>query len=94
VGYAVYVLASRMRGTLYVGVTRYLARRLDQHRSLAVPGFTRTYRVNRLVHFEQFDQIDDAIAREKQLKGWNREWKIKLIERSNPHWDEVAPPYS
>ena len=93
-GYAVYVLASRMRGTLYVGVTRYLARRLDQHRSLAVPGFTRTYRVNRLVHFEQFDQIDDAIAREKQLKGWNREWKIKLIERSNPHWDEVAPPYS
>ena len=84
--YAVYILASRRNGTLYIGVTGHLALRIEQHRSMAVPGFTRRYKVTHLVHVEWFEDIRDAIAREKQLKGWNRAWKIKLIEASNPQW--------
>jgi putative endonuclease len=89
--YAVSILASRRSGTLYTGVTGNLVQRIMQHKALAVPGFTARYRVMTLVYVERFSQVYDAIAREKQLKGWNRAWKIKLIEKSNPNWDELDP---
>ncbi|WP_262029134.1 GIY-YIG nuclease family protein [Microvirga sp. Mcv34] len=89
--YAVYTLASQKNGTLYIGVTGNLLQRVEQHKSLAIPGFTRRYRVTRLVYVKMFADVIDAIAREKQLKGWNRAWKIKLIERSNPDWIELDP---
>ena len=89
--YAVYILASKRNGTLYIGVTSDLVQRVMQHKALAVPGFTQRYGVTRLVYVERFAQIYDAIARETQFKGWNRAWKIKLIERSNPNWDDLDP---
>ncbi|TBW35936.1 GIY-YIG nuclease family protein [Siculibacillus lacustris] len=88
--YFVYILASRRNGTLYIGVTNDLVRRIGEHCSGAVPGFTRRYGVTRLVYFEIYDRIDEAITREKQLKGWNRTWKIRLIEASNPEWRDVG----
>ena len=94
--YFVYILASRRNGTLYVGVTNDLVRRVEQHQAKQVPGFTRRYGVTTLVWFETHERIDEAIAREKQLKGWNRAWKIRLIETSNPGWVDVGGdvPYS
>ncbi|WP_340316570.1 GIY-YIG nuclease family protein [Rhizorhabdus argentea] len=86
----VYILASRRYGTLYTGVTSDLARRVGEHRDGAVPGFTREYNVKRLVFFESHDDIRDAIAREKRIKEWKRDWKIALIERDNPLWDDLA----
>lgn len=88
--YFVYMLASRPNGTLYIGVTNDLGRRVGEHRSKVVPGFTRRYDVTILVYFETYERIDEAIAREKQLKGWNRAWKIRLIEASNPGWCDVS----
>jgi putative endonuclease len=85
----VYLLASRVGGTLYIGVTNDLVRRVYEHRSKFVPGFTRRYGVRRLVYFEQFSNIEAAIQREKQLKKWNRRWKIRLIEESNPNWVDL-----
>ena len=87
----VYILASREYGTLYIGVTSDLIARLWQHRSGEVKGFTSKYRVHRLVRFEQFGTMYDAITREKQLKRWHRQWKINLIESENPHWVDLAP---
>ena len=87
--YFVYILASRRNGTLYIGVTNDLPRRMEQHKARAVPGFTRRYAVTRLVYFETFGDVNEAIAREKQLKGWKRAWKIKLIEAGNPEWLEL-----
>jgi putative endonuclease len=86
----VYILASQARGTLYIGVTSNLLARLHQHRSGAAPGFTSRYHVYRLVRFEMFDDMEAAIAREKQLKRWHRPWKINLIEQDNPHWDDLG----
>ena len=86
----VYILASRRHGTLYIGVTNDLARRLEQHRSGAVSGFTRTYKVYRLVYVETFDDPVSAITREKQMKKWNRDWKIRLIEENNPYWSDLT----
>jgi len=88
--YFVYLLASKRNGTLYVGVTNNLHRRVGEHRSGAVPGFTRRYGVHDLVWYETFDRIEEAIAREKQIKGWNRAWKLKLIEAVNPDWRDIA----
>ena len=85
-----YILASQPRGTLYIGVTSDLMGRLWQHRSGALPGFTRRYKIHRLVRFEMFGDMELAIAREKQLKNWHRQWKINLIEESNPHWEDLA----
>ena len=85
----VYILASRIGGTLYVGVTNDLVRRIYEHRSKFVPGFTKKYGVQRLIYFEQFSNIEAAIQREKRLKKWNRQWKIRLIEESNPNWDDL-----
>ena len=82
--YWVYILASRKHGTLYVGVTSDLTSRVYQHRNGTVPGFTAKYSVHDLVYFEPFEIIDDAIRREKQLKRWRRDWKIRRIERSKP----------
>jgi putative endonuclease len=87
--YYVYMLASRPGGTLYIGVTGDLVRRTWEHRSGAVPGFTRRYGVSRLVWFEIFDDVTLAIKREKTLKHWLRAWKIALIERANPTWGDL-----
>ena len=87
----VYILASRVGGTLYIGVTNDLVRRVHEHKTKAAEGFTEKYGVNRLVHFEQFDDIENAIRREKRLKKWNRDWKIRLIEENNPNWDDLYP---
>jgi putative endonuclease len=87
--YWVYILASRSR-VLYVGVTNDLVRRVNEHRQSLIPGFTEKYRVSRLVYFEQFGDIRDAIAREKQLKGWVRARKLELIEGRNPTWADLA----
>jgi len=88
--YYIYIMSSRSR-TLYVGVTNDLARRVIEHKRGQVSGFTRTYRVTRLVYFEQFDDIRDAIAREKALKGWKRWRKVGLIEDRNPTWEDLTP---
>ncbi len=86
----VYILASQRNGTLYIGVTSNLIARLYQHRTGAMPGFTSRYKVYRLVLFEACDTMEAAIAREKQLKGWHRDWKTNLIEASNPDWNDLA----
>jgi len=86
----VYILASRRYGTLYTGATSDLAQRVIQHRDGLVPGFTKQYGVKRLVYVETFDDIRDAIIREKRIKEWKRDWKIALIERENPMWDDLA----
>jgi putative endonuclease len=85
----VYILASGIGGTLYIGVTNDLIRRVAEHRLKMVKGFTKKYEVDRLVYFEQFDDIENAIKREKQLKKWNRVWKIRLIEQLNSNWDDL-----
>jgi putative endonuclease len=86
----VYILASKHYGTLYIGVTSDLPGRLWQHRNNVVPGFTSRYGIQRLVHFELFGTMELAITREKQLKRWHRQWKINLINESNPHWADLA----
>lgn len=88
--YYVYILASRRNGTLYTGVTNDLARRTFEHRNGLVPGSTRRYGVRILVWFEVHDDIRQAIASEKQIKGWNRSWKLKLIERTNAAWNDLS----
>jgi putative endonuclease len=88
---AVYILASRKYGTLYVGVTARLIGRVVEHREGLIEGFTRTYGVKRLVWFEPHESIVPAIQREKSLKKYRREWKINLIERDNPNWDDLFP---
>ena len=87
----VYILASRALGTLYIGVTSDLFTRLYQHRTGAMSGFTTRYDIQLLVHYEFFADMPSAIAREKQLKRWHRDWKIHLIERDNPTWSDLAP---
>lgn len=86
----VYILASQRNGTLYIGVTSDIARRLSDHRSGAVPGFTRQYRVHRLVYVEFHATMPDAILREKQMKKWRRAWKLDLIEQSNAQWRDLG----
>ena len=78
-------------GTLYIGVTNDLIRRVHEHKSKAAEGYTRKYDVDRLVYFETFDDIENAIRREKRLKKWNRAWKIRLIEETNPNWADLYP---
>jgi len=88
----VYILASQRDGVLYVGVTRDLAARMAQHAQHLVEGFTAKYDVTMLVHFERFNSMHEAIAREKALKHWRRAWKVKLIERGNPEWINLYDP--
>ncbi|RXZ32299.1 GIY-YIG nuclease family protein [Sphingomonas desiccabilis] len=87
----VYILASRPLGTLYIGVTSDLVRRLHEHRSGDHAGFTSVYAVHRLVRYELCEDMPSAIGREKQLKRWHRNWKINLIESENPDWHDLAP---
>jgi putative endonuclease len=87
----VYILASATHGTLYIGVTSDLARRTEQHREKVFSGFASKNDVMRLVYFEMIEDISLAISREKQLKKWNRDWKIRLIEEENPDWLDLAP---
>jgi putative endonuclease len=86
----VYILASKLYGSLYIGVTSNLMQRLSQHRNNLVPGHTSKYAVHRLVYFETFADMPSAIAREKQLKNWHRPWKINLINAENPEWMDLA----
>ena len=86
----VYILASKLRGTLYVGVTSNPMQRIAQHREGTLGGFTTRYGVKRLVWFEMLGEMEAAILREKQLKRWHRQWKINLIEQCNPAWDDLA----
>jgi putative endonuclease len=89
--YYVYILASKPRGTLYIGVTNDLIRRIYEHKAGVVQGFTKSYGVHRLVYFEISESVESAITREKRLKKWPRDWKINAIERENPHWDDLYP---
>ena len=86
----VYILCSQKNGTLYIGVTNDISRRIDEHKNKMVPGFTAKHSVCHLIYYEEFDSICYAISREKQLKKWNRSWKIKLIEESNPEWLDLS----
>ncbi|MBS3964873.1 MAG: GIY-YIG nuclease family protein [Methylomonas sp.] len=87
----VYILASQRNGTLYIGVTSDLIKRIWEHKNNAVEGFTQKYNVHQLVYFEQHQEMLAAISREKQLKKWNRAWKLALIEKSNPEWRDLWP---
>ncbi|MBI2444510.1 MAG: GIY-YIG nuclease family protein [Candidatus Magasanikbacteria bacterium] len=82
--YYIYILASKRNGTLYIGVTNDLVRIIYEHKQKLIDGFTKKYNVHQLVHYEEYGNIRDAITREKQLKKWNRQWKLKLIESENP----------
>ncbi len=84
-----YILASKPNGTLYIGVTSNLIQRIYQHKNSQVKGFTQKYGVHLLVYFEFHDDMYAAITREKQLKKWNRQWKINLIQQSNPQWNDL-----
>ena len=87
--YFVYILASRRNGTLYIGVTSDLLGRVWQHKNKVEDGFTKRYGVDRLVYYEQTEDVRSALCREKQLKNWKRDWKMKLIEKENPEWEDL-----
>ncbi len=87
--YFVYILTNIPRGTLYVGVTNDLVRRIYEHREGVVPGFTQRHKLKMLVHFERYDDPTTAIQREKNIKHWSRVWKLKLVESSNPQWRDL-----
>ena len=89
--YYVYILASKIGGTLYIGVTNDLIRRVAEHKLKLIESFTKDYDVLKLVYFEQFDDPENAIKREKRLKKWRRAWKIALIEKANPDWNDLYP---
>ena len=89
--YFLYILASRKNGTLYVGITNQLLRRVQQHREGLLPGFTKKYAVKLLVYFEVHNDVNVAITREKRVKRWLRAWKINLIEQKNPQWRDFWP---
>lgn len=88
--YYVYILASKRNGTLYIGVTNDLGRRIGEHREGLVPGFTKAHSVKALVYYEVFDDIEQAIHREKRLKKYKREWKMNLIQQNNIGWRDLA----
>ncbi|MCB2198782.1 GIY-YIG nuclease family protein [bacterium] len=88
--YAVYILASKRNGTLYVGMTSDINRRMNEHYRAEKKGFTQKYYAHRLVHCEFFEDVREAINREKQLKKWRRKWKLELIEKDNPNWEDLS----
>ena len=87
--YYIYLLASKRKGTLYVGVTSNLIKRVNEHKNNLVSGFTQKYKVHDLVYYETTADINSAITREKQMKKWKRAWKIELIEKNNPEWKDL-----
>ena len=91
--YYVYILASYQNGTLYIGITNNLVKRIWEHKNKVVEGFTKEYGVDKLVYYETTNDINSALLREKQLKKWNRQWKLELIEKENPDWIDLAKEY-
>ncbi|MEK7072875.1 MAG: GIY-YIG nuclease family protein [Patescibacteria group bacterium] len=89
--YWVYILTNDLNSVVYIGVTNDLERRVEEHRQKLVPGFATKYNLTKLVHFEDTNDIRSAIEREKQLKGWTRRRKNALIDKSNPHWNDLSP---
>ena len=87
--YYLYILCNKRNGTLYTGITSDLVRRIWQHKNGAIEGFTKRYGLKLLVHFEQYTDVKEAILREKRIKKWNRQWKIHLIEKDNPNWEDL-----
>jgi putative endonuclease len=87
--YYVYILASKRNGTLYIGVTNDIVRRVYEHKNKLIEGFTKKYNIDILVYFEPYNDIRLAIVREKRMNAWKREWKIKLIEEQNPEWKDL-----
>ena len=87
--YYVYMLASQKNGTLYIGITNNLETRMYQHKNKLIKGFTSKYNVDKLVYYEVYNDIYDAILREKRMKKWERKWKIELIEKNNPEWEDL-----
>jgi putative endonuclease len=92
--YYVYLIANRKNGDLYLGVTKNLISRVGKHKNNSLNGFAKNRGIHILVYYEEFDDISKAIAREKQLKKWRRQWKIRLIEKSNPQWKDLYPDLS
>jgi len=87
--YYVYILASKRNATLYIGVTSNLIKRIYEHKNNLIEGFTKKYNIHNLIYYEITEDVDSAIAREKQLKRWKRNWKIELIEKNNPEWKDL-----
>jgi len=87
--YYVNILASKKNGTLYIGVTSDIIKRIHEHKNNIVDGFTKKYSVHTLVYYEQTNDVESALLREKQLKKWNRSWKLELIEKENPQWNDL-----
>lgn len=87
--YFIYILSSKRNGTLYIGVTNNLIRRIKEHKDDSIEGFTKKYNVHMLVYYEQTEDVQSAIEREKRLKKWNRKWKLDLIEKNNPEWEDL-----
>ena len=87
--YCIYILANKRNGTLYIGVTSNLVERVYEHKNNMIEGFSKKYNIHKLVYYEITDDIESAIRRERQLKKWNRKWKINLIENSNPEWRDL-----
>ncbi|NAS29643.1 GIY-YIG nuclease family protein [Flavobacteriaceae bacterium R38] len=88
--YYVYIISNKMNGTLYIGMTNDLERRMFEHKNKLVSGFSKTYNLNKLIYFEIYNHVEDAILREKRLKKWKRQWKINLIIEKNPKWNDLA----
>ncbi|MEW7292560.1 GIY-YIG nuclease family protein [Aquimarina sp. 2304DJ70-9] len=88
--YALYIITNKKNGTLYIGISNNLERRIFEHKNKLIEGFTKKYDLDRLVYFEIHKYVNDAITREKRLKAWKRQWKINLIEEDNPNWNDLA----
>ena len=88
--YYVYILSNKKNGTLYIGMTNDLERRVFEHKNELIEGFSKKYELKKLVYFETFQYVTDAITREKRMKKWKRQWKINLIEEKNPNWNDLA----
>ena len=87
--YFVYILSNKRNGTLYIGVTNNLIRRIYEHKNNLIEGFTKNYNIHQLVYYEEYNNIDTAISREKQMKKWNRSWKMQIIEKNNSTWRDL-----
>lgn len=92
--YYVYILAKRRNGTLYIGITNDLIKRIYEHKNDIIEGFTKKYRIHSLVYYEETGDINSALTREKRMKKWKRQWKIELIEKDNPEWKDLYPSLS
>ena len=88
--YYIYILTNFKKTVLYIGFTSNLQQRVEQHKAFEVEGFTKKYKIDRLIYYEVFNEIQEAKMREKAMKKWNRAWKEELIEKSNPHWNEIV----